>query len=192
MTGQVNFDSHVLNLLDVCVRLVNGLTGGASGGLPVEEPRGAGRRGAVVEALSGGGRVTPRVSAPAAEQLAATARRLRVVFEAVEDGQVDAAAGEVNALLRDTGARPQLDRRDGEGWHLHFHGADDSLALGWSAGCAAALALAMGSDLAGRLGVCAAAGCDRVYVDRSRNASKRFCSTACQSRTKAAAFRARR
>ena len=188
----MNFDSHVLNLLDVCVRLVNGLTGGSSGGVPVEEPRGAGRRGAVVEALSGGGRVTPRVSAPAAEQLAATARRLRVVFEAVEDGQVDAAAGEVNALLRDTGARPQLDRRDGEAWHLHFHGADDSLALGWSAGCAAALALAMGSDLAGRLGVCAAAGCDRVYVDRSRNASKRFCSTACQSRTKAAAFRARR
>ncbi|MGZ4654947.1 CGNR zinc finger domain-containing protein [Oryzihumus sp.] len=192
MTGQVNFGSHVLNLLDVCVRLVNGLTGGASGGVPVEEPRGVGRRAAVVEALSGGGRITPTVSAPAAEQLAATARRLRVVFEAVDGGQADAAAAEVNALLSDTGARPQLDRRDGQGWHLHFHGADDSLALGWSAGCAAALALALGSDLAGRLGMCAATVCDRVYVDRSRNASKRFCSTACQSRTKAAAFRARR
>ena len=74
---------------------------------------------------------------------------------------------------------------------MHFHGTDDSLATGWAAGCATGLALALGSDLAGRLGVCAADRCDRVYVDTSRNATRRFCSTACQSRTKAAAFRAR-
>ncbi|WP_405875666.1 CGNR zinc finger domain-containing protein [Streptomyces xanthophaeus] len=34
--------------------------------------------------------------------------------------------------------------------------------------------------------------CDRVYADTSRNAARQFCSTACQNRTKAAAFRARR
>ncbi|MEV7190535.1 CGNR zinc finger domain-containing protein [Streptomyces sp. NPDC093510] len=50
----------------------------------------------------------------------------------------------------------------------------------------------MGSDLAGRLGVCRAPKCDRVYVDTSRNAARQFCSTACQSRVKAAAHRARR
>jgi predicted RNA-binding Zn ribbon-like protein len=33
--------------------------------------------------------------------------------------------------------------------------------------------------------------CDRVFVDVSRNGTKRFCSTACQNRPKAAAFRAR-
>ena len=81
---------------------------------------------------------------------------------------------------------------DGDGWHVHFHGQDDSLATGWAAGCATGLALALGSDLAGRLGVCAAPRCDRVYVDTSRNTSRRFCSTACQNRVKAAAFRARR
>ena len=191
VTGQVNFDSHVLNLLEVSVRLVNALTPGARGGSDAEVPEGARRRTTVAEALGGGGRVTPAVDAGTAEALTATAARLRTVFEAVERADLDAAAGLVNALLGDTGARPQLDRRPGEGWHLHFHGADDSLAVGWAAGCASALALALGSDLAGRLGVCAATGCDRVYVDRSRNATKRFCSTACQSRTKAAAFRAR-
>ena len=45
--------------------------------------------------------------------------------------------------------------------------------------------------LADRLGVCDAARCDRVYVDTSRNGARRFCSTACQNRTKAAAFRTR-
>ncbi|MFC6935784.1 CGNR zinc finger domain-containing protein [Actinomadura yumaensis] len=33
--------------------------------------------------------------------------------------------------------------------------------------------------------------CDRVYVDTSRNGTRRFCSTACQNRVKTAAFRAR-
>jgi hypothetical protein len=40
------------------------------------------------------------------------------------------------------------------GWHVHFHGADDTLATGSIAGCATALAPAMGSDMAGRLGAC--------------------------------------
>jgi predicted RNA-binding Zn ribbon-like protein len=42
-----------------------------------------------------------------------------------------------------------------------------------------------------RLGVCTAALCDRVYVDNSRSGTRRFCSTSCQNRVKAAAFRAR-
>ncbi|MGW7325252.1 CGNR zinc finger domain-containing protein [Streptomyces sp. NPDC054845] len=40
--------------------------------------------------------------------------------------------------------------------------------------------------------MCRAVRCDRVYVDTSRNAGRQFCSTACQNRTKAAAFRARK
>ncbi|GAB3474003.1 CGNR zinc finger domain-containing protein [Nocardiopsis coralliicola] len=34
--------------------------------------------------------------------------------------------------------------------------------------------------------------CDRVFADTSRNGTRRFCSTACQNRAKAAAFRARK
>ncbi|MQY13366.1 hypothetical protein SRB5_35140 [Streptomyces sp. RB5] len=182
------FDSHVTVLLDASVALVNALTPGTARGKPYEVP--SDLPGAVAAAL-------PSVDAAEVQErsalyLARTADRLRTVFEAAAAGHVDTAAAEVNALLRDTGARPQLDRAPGEPWQLHFHGADDSLAVGWSAGCATGLALAVGSSLAGRLGVCAAGGCDRVYVDTSRNAGRQFCSTACQNRVKAAAFRARR
>jgi len=129
--------------------------------------------------------------AVSAEYLASAARAMRTVFEAVEDDRADDAAAMVNQLLGDTGARPQLDRVPGEAWQVHFHGASDTYGVGWAAGCATALALAIGSELAGRLGVCVAPRCDRVYVDASRNAVRRFCSAQCQSRVKAAAFRAR-
>ena len=104
---------------------------------------------------------------------------------------MDAAARQVNALLAATGAHPWLDSHDGEPWHLHFHGAEDSMAVGWAAGCATGLAVVLGSELHGRIGVCTAPRCDRVYVDTSRNGTRRFCSTTCQNRVKAAAFRAR-
>ncbi|QHA02116.1 hypothetical protein GQF42_00980 [Streptomyces broussonetiae] len=67
---------------------------------------------------------------------------MRAVFEAVDGGHINQAAQLVNDLLRTTGARPQLDRVDGEPWQVHFHGSDDTLSVGWSAGCATALALA--------------------------------------------------
>ncbi len=75
---------------------------------------------------------------------------------------------------------------------MHFHAADEgSPAKGWAAGCATGLAIVLGGEYHDRLGVCTAPHCDRVYVDTSRNGSRRFCSTACQNRVKAAAFRER-
>jgi predicted RNA-binding Zn ribbon-like protein len=186
VTSQVQFDSHILSLLTVSTRLVNALTPGYQRGNTFTEPAGKERVRAVADALAG----NPAVTAADAEHFANLAKRLRRVFEAAQDEEREAAT-EVNALLLDTHARPQLDYFDGEGWHLHFHGADDTLVNGWSAGCAAALALAIGSDLAGRLGSCAATACDRVFVDTSRNGKRRFCSPQCLSRVKAAAHRAR-
>jgi predicted RNA-binding Zn ribbon-like protein len=187
----VNFDSHVLNVLTAAVQLVNRLTPGQSGGAVIEVPTGEALPIATADALGDDGRRRPEVSAADAKQLAGVATRMRVVFEAAHSGDTDRAATEVNALLLDTNARPQLDRTGTPGWNLHFHGADDSLANGWAAGCAAGLAMALGSDLAGRLGVCAAPVCDRVFVDASKNSRRRFCSPQCQSRVKAAAHRAR-
>jgi predicted RNA-binding Zn ribbon-like protein len=93
-------------------------------------------------------------------------------------------------MLKATGAHPSLERHDGQAWHIHFHAADErSLAGNWAAGYATGLAIVLGGEHFDRLGVCTAAHCDRVYVDVSRNGSKRFCSTACQNRVKAAAFR---
>nr|WP_281353576.1 CGNR zinc finger domain-containing protein [Phytoactinopolyspora mesophila] len=56
---------------------------------------------------------------------------------------------------------------------------------------ATGLAVVLGNPVFDRLGICTAPMCDRVFVDTSRNGARRFCSTACQNRVKAAAFRAR-
>ncbi|TDC95305.1 CGNR zinc finger domain-containing protein [Nonomuraea deserti] len=181
------FDSHVAILLDTAVSLVNTLTDGDDGGRPYVAPEGEALPSAIDAVLPGD--VTATMEE--ALYLAGTALKVRRVFEAMHTDQDDEAAAIVNALVISTGARPQLNRAPGEPWQVHFHGADDTLAVGWSAGIASALTLAIGSDLGGRLGICQAVRCDRVYVDTSRNAVRQFCSRSCQSRTKAAAHRAR-
>lgn len=188
------FGSHIQLLLEASAALVNELTDGERRGKPYTAPSGAALAGAATAALPSGGRVSVPAELPAvsAEYLARAAREMRGVFEAMEDDRADDAAATVNRMLRETGARPQLDRIPGEPWQVHFHGASDTYGIGWAAGCATALALAIGSDLAGRLGVCVAPRCDRVFVDASRNGVRRFCSASCQSRVKAAAFRTRR
>jgi predicted RNA-binding Zn ribbon-like protein len=191
VTGQVRFDSHVLALLEAAVGLVNGLTPGESHGRQFETPTAAAGSLLVADVLTPYGGKRPQIRHEDAVELADVAARLRDAFEGVDAGHLDAAALAVNNLLTDFGARPQLDHDPVDGWNVHFHGVDDSVVVGWTAGCATAMALAIGSDLAGRLGVCGAVRCDRVYVDTSRNGARRFCSTACQNRAKAAAFRSR-
>lgn len=194
MTSQVLFDSHVELLLDAAVSFVNELTDGERRGRPFAAPTGELLRTAAAAAIPAGAQAPRPAELPveSAQHLAYAARVMRGVFEAMEQDRVDDAAAAVNRLLLETGARPQLDRVPGEPWQVHFHGSDDTYGVGWTAGCATALALAVGSELAGRLGVCRAPHCDRVYVDASRNSVRQFCSAPCQSRVKAAAFRARR
>jgi predicted RNA-binding Zn ribbon-like protein len=190
VTGQVDYNSHTDAVVQVAVGLVNLLTPGFCRGRPYEPPEDEERTAAVGELLrSGGGRSMPTWEEAAS--LSFVAAELRAVFAAVDAGSIDEAARLVNALLSRTGARPALERHDGEPWHLHFHAADQSLVNGWAAGCATGLAVVLGSELHDRLGVCTAPRCDRVYVDTSRNGTRRYCSTSCQNRVKTAAFRAR-
>jgi hypothetical protein len=183
----VDFNSHTDTVVQVAVGLVNLLTPGWSRGRPYEPPDSDERTSAVAEVLqSGRGHRAP--SWEEAASLSFVATDLRAVFAAPS---VDEAASLVNDLLCRTGARPVLERHDGEPWHLHFHAADETLVNGWAAGCATGLAVVLGSELYDRLGVCTAPRCDRVYVDISRNGTRRYCSTSCQNRVKTAAFRAR-
>jgi predicted RNA-binding Zn ribbon-like protein len=189
----VNFNSHTDAVLAVTVALVNALTPGDAHGRAYFPPIGDERAGAAREALNADGVDRPRpLTAAEADALAAVADELRAVFEALASGDIDDAAERVNGLLGRTGAHPYLERHDGEPWHLHFHGVEEGLATGWAAGCAAGLAVVLGGPEWGRLGVCTAPRCDRVYVDTSRNGTRRFCSTTCQNRVKAAVFRERK
>jgi predicted RNA-binding Zn ribbon-like protein len=191
VTGQVNFTSHMDAVVAVAVELVNLLTPGDARGRAYAPPTGSALVSAVTEAVRVGRPDTRVVTEAEAAEFGPVALQLRAVFDANAAGDVDQAAARVNELLIQTGARPQLDSHDGEPWHLHFHGRDTSPAVGWAAGCATGLAVVLGTSLHGRLGVCTAERCDRVYVDTSRNGTRRFCSTACQNRIKAAAFRSR-
>ncbi|WP_067457404.1 CGNR zinc finger domain-containing protein [Actinomadura macra] len=186
----MNFNSHTDAVVQAAAGLVNVFTAGERRGRPYPLPPAAELRVLAAEVLGTTGRGV-RVSEAELAELAAVARDLRAVFEAITAGDVDTAAAQVNALLEGTQARPHLDRHDGEPWHVHFHGAGDSIADLWGAPCATGLAVVIGSEMQDRLGVCTAPHCDRVYVDTSRNGTRRFCSTACQNRVKAAAFRAR-
>jgi predicted RNA-binding Zn ribbon-like protein len=186
----VEFNSHADQVIRISVELVNLLTAGHARGRPYEPPSGDERTAAVCDLLSSnGGRRA--ASWEEAASFCFVAAELREVFEAVSAGAIDSAASLVNAMLLKTGARPALERHDGEPWHLHFHAADNSLVNGWAAGCATGLAVVLGGELYDRLGVCTAPRCDRVYVDTSRNGTRRYCSTSCQNRVKTAAFRAR-
>ena len=173
------------------MQLVNLLTPGEDRGRRYQPREGDERTAAVAAVLrESGGRGREPTWEEAAE-LCFVAAELRGVFEAVSAGSIDEAARQVNSLLIRTGARPELERHDGQSWHLHFHAADNSLPNGWAAGCATGLAVVLGGSRYDRLGVCTAPRCDRVYVDTSRNGTRRFCSTSCQNRVKTAAFRAR-
>jgi len=185
MPARVNFGSHADRALDPMVALVNGLTPGFDRGTRLAAVAADERRRRARSALA-----LPFTGAEA-ESLARLAARLRTVFTAVDEGDVDRAAGIVNRLLEDYRPAPYLGRHDGRTWHLHFHNTAPDTEPHWGAGFAAALASVVGSEAWRRLGICSASRCDRVFVDRSRNGSRRFCSTSCQNRTKAAAFRAR-
>lgn len=186
----MRFNSHVDRVLDTAVDLVNATTGGADGGRPVVTPTGPALRDAVAGAVRRPG-YAPRPTTVDAEALHAEVVVARQVIEALDAGEDDDAAALVNAMLRRTDAHPELDRDEDGRWSIHFHGPDTTFVRGWAAGIAAGLAMAIGGDVGARLGVCGADGCDRVWVDRSRNGHRRFCSLRCQNRVKAAAHRRR-
>ena len=118
------------------------------------------------------------------------AQRLRDVFADLRRRDVDAAAATLNELLASHPAHPHLAKERGV-WRLHHHPQEAPLVPMWTAICAAGLAEMIGDGGAQRLGTCERADCGRVYIDVSKNASRRFCSLTCQNRVKVATFRER-
>jgi predicted RNA-binding Zn ribbon-like protein len=189
----MNFDSYADLGVMVAVDLVNTLTGGWARGRPVKPAFDDDvRRDRVLTAVPLSDQGLDRLDDAEVEGFDRLASQLRAVFEAAEKADTDTAAERVNGLLAEYQAAPHLARHDQQGWHLHFHSVSAGVADGWGARCAVALAIAVGSAGTDRLGVCHADACDRVFVDVSRNGSRRFCSAACLNRTKVSAFRARR
>ena len=116
-----------------------------------------------------------------------TAQLVRAV--AVADSQPDVLQ-RLNELLALARPRPYATDHDGE-LHLHYARADAPVLEQLTTTVAMGLSQVVVQHGWQRLGVCSAEGCDDVYVDTSRNASRRYCSTTCSSRSTVAAYRAR-
>jgi predicted RNA-binding Zn ribbon-like protein len=178
MTGQVNLDSYVDAGVLVALDLVN---------QPVPEDGGTSALARLLERDPASvAQLRPR-DVPG---FAALARDLRRVFDDLHAADVSAAAARLNRLLARHPAHPHLAIEQGR-WRLHHHPMRAALVPMWTAICAEAIARQVGAGHAERFGVCEAPGCGRVFFDESKNATRRFCSTTCQNRVKAAAFRER-
>jgi predicted RNA-binding Zn ribbon-like protein len=127
------------------------------------------------------------LSAADAGRATATAQLIRAVAVADTEGDVLAGLNELLALAR---PRPYATNHDGE-LHLHYARPEAPALEQLTTTVAMGLSQVVVQHGWQRLGVCSAEGCDDVYVDTSRNASRRYCSNTCASRSTVAAYRAR-
>lgn len=114
--------------------------------------------------------------------------RLRSVWDA-PDGE--AAAGILNGILEQVGASPRISIHGDRGPHLHFEPERGDPIADLGAVTAVGLSVALIEGGWERFGTCESSTCDDVFVDTSKNRSRRHCSETCTTRESVAAFRAR-
>lgn len=120
-------------------------------------------------------------------EIRALRARLRAVFHARDQAE---AAQLLNAILADVSAVPRVSVH-GDDPHLHFEPEEGSPARWLAAITAMGLSVALIEGGFDRIGVCDSSTCNEVYVDTSRNKSRRHCSDTCTTRENVAAYRAR-
>jgi predicted RNA-binding Zn ribbon-like protein len=120
-------------------------------------------------------------------ELRALRTQLEPVFTA---GSVEAAVAVLNPMLRDAAVTAQL--APGHGTARWDPAAGQQGMTTLRTRLLAALAAHLVRHGTARLGVCQAAPCNCVYVDRSRTRTRRYCCDQCNDRAAAAAYRRRR
>ena len=184
-SSQSHFDADQLEAMTGCVELIN--TGRADAADQL-------RRVADLQRLAdryafAGSRARPADLATALDYRA----RLDSIVTACESGDEPTAIARINALLAVTGAIPQIVAHDGRGPHLHVSKPTSALPSRMAAHFAMGLAWLVVAGEAQRIRTCASPTCRKVFVDFSRNSSRRYCdSRTCGNRLHVAAYRARR
>ncbi len=118
--------------------------------------------------------------------------RLDAIVVACEARQEGRAIRDLNALLAETGAVPRIVTHDGRPPHIHVSSATAPLADRIAAHSAMGLAELIVAGQSGRVRTCASPQCDVVFIDLSRNQSRRYCdSRTCGNRIHVAAYRSR-
>ena len=116
---------------------------------------------------------------------------LRAVFDAAAEGRSAAVAERLNLLLERHRPQPSISGHDDTDWHLHIADDQSPVATEFATGAVMGLAMAFLDLGAGRFGSCADPRCGGVFLDTSRNRSRRYCSDRCSSRANVAAHRER-
>ena len=129
------------------------------------------------------------LSATDVEGFRALRGQLRAAFDA--DSEADAVAA-LNLILGEHPTVSEMARVEG-GWRFQHRASDPKdVAAALAPECSIALLAAIRDRGWSRLGICSASPCTCVYVDQSRNRSRRYCSDLCNDRMSQAAHRRRR
>jgi len=118
-------------------------------------------------------------------------RALRPRLRALLTADLPSAVDQLNRMLAEARAVPQLVRHDRLDWHIHAIDADEPLDRRILVETAMAMVDVIRAEELSRLSICADDTCRGVVLDLSRNRSRRFCSTTCGNRNAVAAYRAR-
>ena len=123
----------------------------------------------------------------------AAVRDIRSRLRELWDVDRDTAVPLVNEMLRDGHALPRLVIHDGYDWHIHATSDDAPLGTRILVEAAMAFVDVIRSDEYDRVRVCSADDCESVYIDYSKNGSKRYCDTGnCGNRMNVNAYRQRK
>jgi predicted RNA-binding Zn ribbon-like protein len=155
-------------------------------------PGSAGEHAALTQVLLAHGEPAPvEISATELDSLRQAALELREVFTA---GDAATAAERINGLLAGRAHPPRLTTHGGtSGWHLHVDSSDDAPWDEWLiTSCGLALAVLLAERQAPPAGICASPSCGRPFVNVGRGSPRRYCSAACGTRERVAAYRAGR
>lgn len=114
---------------------------------------------------------------------------LASVFTCAVEGFEQKAVDRLNALMRVHPVHPVLVAHDGQPWHVHLD-ESGSVTDRYAAAAVTSLALLVSQPGIGRLGVCAIASCDRVFIDGSSNKSRRYCGEHSPGRANVTSLRA--
>jgi putative stress-induced transcription regulator/CGNR zinc finger protein len=130
-----------------------------------------------------------KVTANDLEALRLLRDELRQIFAAAARHDSAEVAGRLNALLTRHPIHQQLVSHDGKRWHVHLVDSG-SAADRHAAGAIAGLTGLVAESGTGRLGICAAEGCERALIAARAAGDKSYCSDQCAPKANVRALRA--
>lgn len=131
-------------------------------------------------------------SSPVTVQDCREIEKIAEKFKAIFDLREKELAAFANKTVEGIRFSPEVVNHGGYGWHIHYYGEDFPIAKRIRTTSAMAIMSLIIHGETGRMKVCAAKDCEKVFIDKTRNASKVFCSVqTCGNRTHVSNHRAK-